>query len=158
MPNGSCIPHQNPVSILIGGKGGEPQKTRVQIRREIASGAPTYAWISSVASLPTMCTIASRPPGCLGIQESSRRTTSSKMMMIWPSAMRPLISLGVITLSRAMVAMMRSGQQPGREEVLYRNRDTGGEDGEHEGVRRWRQPGRGIETMANGERKKKISS
>lgn len=53
-----------------------------------------YMFISSVASLPTMCWIARRPPGCFSSQLSRRRTCSSKMTMVWPSAMRPSICRG----------------------------------------------------------------
>lgn len=51
----------------------------------------TYALISSVASLPTMCLIAILPPGWNGNQASVFSTRLSKMTMCLPSAIRPSI-------------------------------------------------------------------
>ena len=66
-----------------------------------------YAFISSVASLPTMCMMAKRPPGCLSSHESSFRTESSKITIVLPWAIKPSTVRRDIISSRPMVDVRR---------------------------------------------------
>lgn len=69
-------------SVIIGQRNYS-RRERGNKNKEIGA---YYAVISSVASRPIMCKIARRPPGCLSSHELRRRTYSSKITIVSPSA------------------------------------------------------------------------
>lgn len=62
-----------------------------------------YISSSSLASRPTMCNTAKRPPGCLLSQPLRRRTLPSLMTRTSPAAMRPSMARGLRIRSRSMM-------------------------------------------------------
>ena len=61
-----------------------------------------YMLISFVASLPTMCIIARRPPGCLSSQPSSFSAFPSEMTILWPLAIIASTAPGVRILLQSI--------------------------------------------------------
>lgn len=81
-----------------------------------------YIFISSVASRPTMCKMASRPPGCWSIHSPRCKANPSWITIGSPCATCRLISAGEIVLCRDMIAGEgRGGEQELATDLIQRD-------------------------------------